>query len=175
MGLENPSHRRSLPHRSSRKNLSPSNPCPAKTQHPQPPPLLLVHQHGRLPAPIHSPPSPETTSQHQPSTNSAIHLVPNPAAVLEAGTKKHPPHGRRLSWRIRRIRDTERYTSKFCHTDCGRHSNEWLFSGWGELAKWVLGSGSGEDSSTARERDDEGRRNFGADEEERGRSVRKEG
>ena len=30
------------------------------------------------------------------------------------------------------------------YTDCGRHSNEWLFSGWGDLAKWALGSGEKE-------------------------------
>jgi hypothetical protein len=50
------------------------------------------------------------------------------------------------------------------YTDCGRHSNEWLFSGWGDLAKWALGSGE-------KEKED-GRRRSG--EEVRGRSLRRD-
>lgn len=60
------------------------------------------------------------------------------------------------------------------YTDCGRHSNEWLFSGWGDLAKWALGSGNGGESSRGKE--DGGRRSVEEvveEEERRGRSVRR--
>ena len=59
------------------------------------------------------------------------------------------------------------------YTDCGRHSNEWLFSGWGDLAKWALGSGG----ETSRGKQDGGRRGLGQhveEEEFRGRSERRE-
>jgi len=55
------------------------------------------------------------------------------------------------------------------YTDCGRHSNEWLFSGWGDLAKWALGSESQGESSGARERGD-----VVEEEKRRGRSERRE-
>jgi hypothetical protein len=55
------------------------------------------------------------------------------------------------------------------YTDCGRHSNEWLFSGWGDLAKWALGTGgdrrTGEAARPSLEEEEE---------ERRGRSERRD-
>lgn len=59
------------------------------------------------------------------------------------------------------------------YTDCGRHSNEWLFSGWGDLAKWALGGGSrGKEDGGRRRRDEH--EYIGQDEGERGRRERRD-
>lgn len=56
------------------------------------------------------------------------------------------------------------------YTDCGRHSNEWLFSGWSDLARWALGSakeegraGGGAGGGVRRIMEDEGEGEEGAE------------
>ena len=113
------------------------------------------------------------TSSSFSTAKDALHKLRHPSSY--ASTPANSRRTRPRSWHSETVEGGKRKAveervkgihQQNLYTDCGRHSNEWLFSGWGDLARWALGSGGGSVEKGEGER--------GGSEEEGGRSARRD-
>jgi hypothetical protein len=111
--------------------------------------------------------SSSTTSR---AKNALQHLAP-PLARKKRASSWHSSSTEDTKRREIEERSKEGHKQNL-YTDCGRHSNEWLFSGWGDLAKWALGRDGNNGATREEERRAESR--AGSLEETRGRALRRE-